>query len=83
MLGRRSKGHHSSSRRCRVLFVTDLHASDVTFRKAIEADNERNMKAIPRKQRAMVRKGIQNGLTVNGITAPIFALAPQSDAERY
>ena len=25
-------------------------------------DNERNMKAIPRKQRAMVRKGIQNGL---------------------
>jgi FemAB-related protein (PEP-CTERM system-associated) len=35
----------------------------VTFRKAIEADHERNMKAIPRKQRAMVRKGIHNGLT--------------------
>jgi FemAB-related protein (PEP-CTERM system-associated) len=35
----------------------------VTFRKTIEADHERNMKAIPRKQRAMVRKGIQNGLT--------------------
>jgi len=35
----------------------------VTFRKPIEADHERNMKAIPRKQRAMVRKGIQNGLT--------------------
>jgi len=35
----------------------------VTFRKAIDGDNERNMKAIPRKQRAMVRKGIQNGLT--------------------
>ena len=35
----------------------------VTFRKAIEADHELNMKAIPRKQRAMVRKGIQNGLT--------------------
>jgi FemAB-related protein (PEP-CTERM system-associated) len=34
----------------------------VTFRKQIEADHERNMKAIPRKQRAMVRKGIQNGL---------------------
>ena len=34
----------------------------VTFRKAIEADHEKNMKAIPRKQRAMVRKGIQNGL---------------------
>ena len=35
----------------------------VTFRKAIGADHELNMKAIPRKQRAMVRKGIQNGLT--------------------
>lgn len=35
----------------------------VTFRKQIEADHERNMKAIPRKQRAMVRKAIQNGLT--------------------
>ena len=34
----------------------------VTFRKSIDADHERNMKAIPRKQRAMVRKGIQNGL---------------------
>jgi FemAB-related protein (PEP-CTERM system-associated) len=35
----------------------------VTFRKPIEGDDEANMKAIPRKQRAMVRKGIQNGLT--------------------
>lgn len=35
----------------------------VTFRKRFEADHERNLKAIPRKQRAMVRKGIQNGLT--------------------
>ena len=35
----------------------------VTFRKTFEADHERNMKAIPRKQRAMVRKGIQNGLS--------------------
>jgi len=34
----------------------------VTFRKPIEADNDKNMKAIPRKQRAMVRKGIQNEL---------------------
>lgn len=33
-----------------------------TFRKSLESDSERNMKAIPRKQRAMVRKGIQNGL---------------------
>ena len=35
----------------------------VTFRRPIEADHDRNMKAIPRKQRAMVRKGMQNGLT--------------------
>jgi FemAB-related protein (PEP-CTERM system-associated) len=34
----------------------------VTFRKAITGDDDRNMKAIPRKQRAMVRRGIQNGL---------------------
>ena len=34
----------------------------VTFRKAILADEEANMLAIPRKQRAMVRKGIANGL---------------------
>ena len=35
----------------------------VTFRKPIVANHDTNMKAIPRKQRAMVRKGIQNGLT--------------------
>lgn len=34
----------------------------VTFRKQIESDHDKNLKAIPRKQRAMVRKGIQNGL---------------------
>jgi FemAB-related protein (PEP-CTERM system-associated) len=34
----------------------------VTFRKEIAADAEANMLAIPRKQRAMVRKGIQKGL---------------------
>lgn len=38
---------------------SDLYA---TFRKAITADNDANLKTIPRKQRAMVRKGIQNGL---------------------
>ena len=37
----------------------DLYAS---FRKALAADPEANMLAIPRKQRAMVRKGIKNGL---------------------
>jgi FemAB-related protein (PEP-CTERM system-associated) len=35
----------------------------VTFRKPIETDVDANMQAIPRKQRAMVRKGIQRGLS--------------------
>ena len=35
----------------------------VTFRKRLEPTEEANMNAIPRKQRAMVRKGIKNGLT--------------------
>jgi FemAB-related protein (PEP-CTERM system-associated) len=34
----------------------------VTFRKEIYPETEQNMKAIPRKQRAMVRKGIKAGL---------------------
>ncbi len=34
----------------------------VTFRKELLPDEEANMLAIPRKQRAMVRKGIKNGL---------------------
>ena len=34
----------------------------VTFRKAIDPEIEANMNAIPRKQRAMVRKGIKAGL---------------------
>jgi FemAB-related protein (PEP-CTERM system-associated) len=38
---------------------TDLY---VTFRKAIDPDVERNLNEIPRKQRAMVRKGIKVGL---------------------
>ena len=38
----------------------DLYAG---FRKAILPSPEENMKLIPRKQRAMVRKGISNGLT--------------------
>jgi FemAB-related protein (PEP-CTERM system-associated) len=37
----------------------DLYA---TFRKAISGDDAANLQAIPRKQRAMVRKGIANGL---------------------
>ena len=34
----------------------------MTFRKAILPDVEANLLAIPRKQRAMVRKGIKHGL---------------------
>ena len=35
----------------------------VRFRRALSEDHEANMSAIPRKQRAMVRKGIKAGLT--------------------
>ncbi len=34
----------------------------VTFRRELAADAEANLLAVPRKQRAMVRKGIRNGL---------------------
>ena len=39
--------------------TTDLY---VTFRRELNPDPDVNFKAIPRKQRAMVRKGMQNGL---------------------
>ncbi|MEP6609188.1 MAG: FemAB family XrtA/PEP-CTERM system-associated protein [Burkholderiaceae bacterium] len=35
----------------------------VTFRRTIQQDAAANMRAIPRKQRAMVRKGMEHGLT--------------------
>ncbi len=35
----------------------------VTFRRPISGDDDANLKAIPRKQRAVVRKGIERGLT--------------------
>lgn len=48
----------------------------VTFRKEILADEEANMQAIPRKQRAMVRKSIKNGLRaeIDGNADRFFAL---------
>jgi len=48
----------------------------VTFRKEILPDQEANLLAIPRKQRAMVRKGINNGLTgeIDGDVERFFAL---------
>lgn len=52
----------------------------VTFRKEISKDPDVNMKAIPRKQRAMVRKGIQAGLTSEVDEAPnrFYALYSES-----
>jgi len=51
--------------RQRAPFHSDWESKDLyfTFRKAIDTDLEANMLAIPRKQRAMVRKGIKKGLT--------------------
>ena len=48
----------------------------VTFRKAILPDEQANMLAIPRKQRAMVRKGIKNELksTIDTDLGRFFAL---------
>ncbi len=45
------------------LVRSDLY---VTFRKPIAVHDDSNLKAIPRKQRAMVRKGIQHGLVSVG-----------------
>ncbi|HKE93642.1 MAG TPA: FemAB family XrtA/PEP-CTERM system-associated protein, partial [Povalibacter sp.] len=52
----------------------------VTFRKPIEADSEKNMLAIPRKQRAMVRKGIQKNLTteIDAGTDRLYAIYSES-----
>lgn len=48
----------------------------VTFRKAILPDAESNLNAIPRKQRAMVRKGIKHGLRgeIDSTAERFFAL---------
>lgn len=48
----------------------------VTFRKEILPEEEANMLAIPRKQRAMVRKGIKNGLRshIDADASRFFAL---------
>ena len=47
----------------------------VTFKKAIEPEVEANLNAIPRKQRAMVRKGIKAGLVgaIDADTTRFFA----------
>lgn len=57
---------------------TDWPTQDlyVTFRKEILTSEEANLLAIPRKQRAMVRKGIKNGLVseIDSDTDRFFAL---------
>jgi FemAB-related protein (PEP-CTERM system-associated) len=52
----------------------------VTFRKAIEADEEANLRAVPRKQRAMIRKGIAAGLrsTLDTDIAPFYTAYSES-----
>jgi FemAB-related protein (PEP-CTERM system-associated) len=52
----------------------------VTFRKPFTEDDEVNLKAIPRKQRAMVRKGIDRGLTsaVDHDTARLYPIYAES-----
>jgi FemAB-related protein (PEP-CTERM system-associated) len=52
----------------------------VTFRKAIGPDHEANLKAIPRKQRAMVRKGIDADLAAVPTDDPdrVFAVYAES-----
>lgn len=52
----------------------------VTFRKAIAAEDEANLQAIPRKQRAMVRKGIGHGLTsrVGAAVDPFYRIYAES-----
>jgi FemAB-related protein (PEP-CTERM system-associated) len=52
----------------------------VTFRRPIDADPEKNMLAIPRKQRAMVRKGIQKNLTtaIDSGTERLYAIYSES-----
>jgi len=53
--------------RSRVRTHPEWAASDlyVTFRKELDPDPEKNLAAIPRKQRAMVRKGIKAGLEID------------------
>jgi FemAB-related protein (PEP-CTERM system-associated) len=52
----------------------------VTFRRPISADPEQNMLAIPRKQRAMVRKGLQNQLRaeIDADTQRMYAIYSES-----
>lgn len=52
----------------------------VTFRKAIAADPQVNLQAVPRKQRAIIRKGMQRGLRAQVQTdvGPFYAVYAES-----
>jgi FemAB-related protein (PEP-CTERM system-associated) len=52
----------------------------VTFRKPISADDEANLQAIPRKQRAMVRKGLGKGLdaTIDSSCDELYSMYSES-----
>jgi len=58
----------------------DIYA---TFRKAIAPDDEANLLAIPRKQRAMVRKGIANRLAVHADSGVDRFFALYADNARH
>ncbi len=57
--------------------VKDLY---YTFRKAIDPDDEVNLKAIPNRQRAMIRKGIKEGLASewDGDTGRLYRVYAES-----
>ncbi|MPZ45995.1 MAG: FemAB family PEP-CTERM system-associated protein [Betaproteobacteria bacterium] len=69
--------YRSQSRQRTDWATKDLY---VTFRKAIDPDPEKNLNAIPRKQRAMVRKGIKSGLsaTLDSDTGRFFSAYSES-----
>jgi FemAB-related protein (PEP-CTERM system-associated) len=52
----------------------------VTFRRELDPDPDKNLKAIPRKQRAMVRKGIKAGLRgeIDGDTGRLYSIYSES-----
>lgn len=78
------------ARRLKVEFLElrNMHAVDdlpvasryVTFRRRLDDDVERNLAAVPRKQRAMIRKGEARGLVArtDGDTAEFFSVYAES-----
>jgi FemAB-related protein (PEP-CTERM system-associated) len=69
--------YRSQSRQRTDWATKDLY---VTFRKPIDPDPEKNLNAIPRKQRAMVRKGIKAGLatSIDSDTSRFFSAYSES-----